>query len=135
MHHLAALVLGRSLVVGAHGVGEYVHPGEIGGAEGGGGGPRQSLPRDGIDVLHAQAVALHGVSGVDGREDEDAVGDEVGGVLAPHHPFAETLLGEPLEVEENGLIGVGAGHQLEQVHVPRRIEEMRAEETGAHVRR
>ena len=59
-------------------------------------------------------------------EGADAVGDEIGRILGAHHALAQRAVAEIGErVEHFGPRG-RAGNQLDQLHVTRRIEEMRA---------
>ena len=59
-------------------------------------------------------------------EGADAVGDEIGRVLGAHYALAQYAVAEIGErIEDFGPRG-RAGNQFDQLHVARRVEEMRA---------
>ena len=69
------------------------------------------------------------------REEEDAVGDEVRTVLSFDDDLAQTAVAEVGHELRNRLIRVRGGDELQQPHVPRRIEEVRAEPVFAEIGR
>ena len=78
----------------------------------------------------------HQASGIGAAEEAaDAVGDEVGRVLAWHHAFAEAAVGEIVDVGRERRVGFGAGNQFQQVQIARRVEEVRAQKMLAELGR
>ena len=132
---LAHLVVDGGLVVAGDGVGEHVGAGQVGGAVGGRDRAGQGPAAGRVDLLDGEAVLVHGVDGVDGREDADAVGHEVGRVFAQDHALAQAQLGELLQPVHHRRVGALAGDELEQIHVPRREEEVGAQEAALAPRR
>ena len=64
---------------------------------------------------------------------EDAVGDEVRGVLGIHDALAEDVFAERRHALDDLGQRVRAGDDFEEFQVTRRVEEMRADEMLAHV--
>ena len=81
-----------------------------------------------VDHIEAQAEPF----GVHHRrqhgEHTDAIGDEVGRVLGAHHTLAKCRDQKCFELIEQGGRGSFLRDQLDQMHVPRWIEEMNAAE-------
>ena len=101
---------------------------DVGGAEGR--ALRAAEERTGERVhLVDREVGLHQpLHRGDHAVDAEPVGDEAGDVLREHDPLAEHDLAEPARGVERLRRGVGGGDELEQVQIPRRIEEVHAEE-------
>ncbi len=90
-------------------------------------------PGQRVDDVERQSVALGVGHRRQHREDADAVGDEVRRVLGADHALAQRRDDEGLEGVEQRRVGVLLRDQLDQVHVPRRVEEVDAAEALAHV--
>jgi len=101
---------------------------EVDRPEDGRAGPAQRRADDGVDVLDLQALGEHEVHGVGHVEDADAVGDEVGHVLAQDDALAEHVLAEATHGVDDLLLRLPAGDELHELHVPRRVEEVNAQE-------
>jgi hypothetical protein len=108
----------------AHGV-EAHH---VGSAEGAGLGAAELGTGQVVDHVTGEAEFLRLVDGRHHAEDADAVGDEVGRVLGPHHALAQGGDEEAFELVEDLGLGRGGRDQFDQVHVTRRVEEMHAAE-------
>ena len=67
------------------------------------------------------------------RHADEAVGDEVGRVLATHDALAQDALAIGCHEIEHGGIGVLVGDDLEQGQVARRVEEVRAQEMALEI--
>ena len=105
---------------------EHVEADDIGGAEGGRLGPADGRAGAGVDFLDGHAEAGHQRERSEHGKGADAIGDEIGSVLGADDAFAEAAIAEIGErVEDFGRSG-RAGNQFDQLHVARRIEEMRA---------
>jgi hypothetical protein len=83
---------------------------------------------DVVDVLRGEAVLEHLVDGRHHRVRADAVADEVRRVLADHDALAEHVLAELLDARDRLGRRVGPGHELEELHVADRVEEVHHEE-------
>ncbi len=125
---VAALVLRQGLVEVRHDVVGRVEAHEVDRPEDGRAGPAQGGADDGVDVLDLHALGKHEVHGVGHVEDADAVGDEVGHVLADDDALAEHVLAEAAHVLDHFLLRLLAGDDLDELHVPRRVEEVDAQE-------
>jgi len=84
-----------------------------------------------VDFFDGEIFFDHRFGDGAAEEGADAVGDEVGRVLGAHDAFAEAAVGELFDAGQDLRIGIGAGDQLHQVEIARRIEEVRAEEVAA----
>jgi hypothetical protein len=71
-----------------------------------------------------EPVGQHLVDGGHHGVGADAVADEVGGVLRDDDALAQHVGAEALDAREGRGVGLGAGHELEELHVPRRVEEV-----------
>ena len=60
-----------------------------------------------------------------------AVGDKVGRVLGAHHALAQSRDKKLFQSVQQHSIGAGAGNQLDQMHVARRVEEVNSAESMA----
>src|ERR1700722_17254394 len=58
-------------------------------------------------------------------ESADAVGDEVWSVFRAHHTFAQSQVASFVELLQHFRFGFWSRNQFDQLHVARRIEEMR----------
>ncbi len=125
---VAALVLGQGLVEVRHDVVGRVEAHEVDRPEDGGAGPPQGRADDGVDVLDPHALGEHEVHGVGHVVDADAVGDEVRDVLADDDALAEHVLAEAGHVLDDLLLRLLAGDDLDELHVPRRVEEVDPQE-------
>ena len=56
----------------------------------------------------------------------DSISDEVRGVLGEDNALAQPFLAEIRYVGKQRLVGILTGYDFEELHMPRRIEEMRA---------
>ena len=105
---------------------QHIEADNVGGAERGGPGPADGRAGAGVDFLDGHAELAHQANRLKHGEGADAVGDEIGRVLGAHDALAQHAVAEIAErVEDFGPRG-GAGDQLDQLHVARRVEEMRA---------
>ena len=113
----------------------HVHPRNVGGAEGRALRPAEGGAGEGVHLLDREIEVHHRPKGRAEAEGPDAVGDEVGRVLAAHDPLAEDAVGEGLEGREHLLVGFRPRDRLEELQVARRVEEVRAEEAPADLDR
>ena len=84
------------------------------------------------EVVHhvvSQAKILHLLHGRQHARDANAVGDEVGCVMGPHHTFAQHTGDERLQIVQHGGLGGGRIDQLHQCHVARWVEKVDAAKT------
>ncbi len=81
-----------------------------------------------VDDVERKSQPLRVHERGDDREHADAVRDEVRRVLRADHALAERRREERLERIEQRRLGRRPGHELHQMHVTRRIEEMHAAE-------
>ena len=86
-----------------------------------------------VDLLDRVAAFDRRGEGQQHLADADPVADEVGGVAAQDHALAEGPVGPLGDVVHDRLVGVLARDDLEQVHPPRRVEEVEAEQALARV--
>ena len=77
-----------------------------------------------IDLLDGETHLLHDAHHVQDRECTDTVGDEIGGVLSVNDGFPQTLIAKGRDRLKRSRIRVGRGNDLEQPHIPRRIEKV-----------
>ena len=129
--HLAILVGGERPVAVVDDVRERVEADEIGGAEAGALGVTHRHAGQRVEVLGRQALLDHQVDRRHHRVGADAVRHEVGGVLGPHQALAHLVLAPVGDAGLARVRGVGAGHQLEELHVARRVEEVGHQEVLA----
>ncbi len=122
----ARFVAGSVVVDIADDVGEHVEADDIGGAKSGRLGPADGGAGAGVHFFDGHAEAGHERERSEHGERADAVGDEVGSVLGAHHAFAQAAIAEIAERVENFRRSGRAGNQFDQLHVTRRVEEMRA---------
>ena len=108
-------------------VGEDVHADEVAQTEGARARESERRARQRINFFDGEFLLHHQADGVAHSEGADAVGDEVGGVAGLDDGLAEALVGELRDERDVVGVGVGCGDDLEQPHVPRRIEEVGAE--------
>jgi len=128
-------VAGQGVLHGLDHVGQGVQAHHVGGAVGGALGTADLGAGQGIHLVEAHLQALGVVHHRQDGEDADPVGDEVGGVLGPHHALAEAGDQPGFQAVQHGRIGVGGGDDFHQGHVARRIEEVDAAEVGPLLRR
>jgi hypothetical protein len=96
-------------------------------------GPAHGSAGERVNFLDAEVHLLHQAHDVQRGEGPDAVGDEVGRVLGMDHALAQVQIAEVRDGLHRRRIGVGRGNELQQAHVARRIEEVRAEPVAAEV--
>jgi hypothetical protein len=84
-----------------------------------------------VDLLDGVVTGGGGGEGQEHLGGADPVADEVGGVAAQDHALAEHAVGEVDELVDEGRVALVRGHDLEQVHVAGRVEEVEADEAGA----
>ena len=92
----------------AHGV----QTDDVGGAIGRALGPADGGTGQRIHQIQAESERLGVVHDGGHRKHADAVGDEVGGVLGPHHALAQGADQEGFQQIEDGRIGGRAGNQF-----------------------
>ena len=107
---------------------EDIDPDQIGEAKSSGAGPAERGAGERVHFFDGESLLEHEIGGVEHDCDADAIGDEVGRVVREDHLLAERAVGERGEGSNQRGIGVGGGDDLEQAHVARRIEEVRAKE-------
>src|SRR3984957_16546496 len=96
-------------------------------------GQADQLACEGVHLFDGEAFFDCQLLDGGAKKTADAVGDEVGGVLAGYDAFAEMTVGEMGdEVPDLGQ-SFGAGDHLEQMQIARRIEEVRSEEMLAEL--
>ncbi|OIQ69949.1 hypothetical protein GALL_484430 [mine drainage metagenome] len=101
----------------------------VGGAESAGTGASEFLAGEIIHHVITQAKVFHFFHGGQHAGDTDPVGDEVGGVLGAHHPFAQGAGDEGFQIVKNLWQRGGRVDQLNQLHVAWRVEEVDAAKT------
>ena len=131
---VGALVFGVGGEV-AHDAAEDVEAHHISEAEGSGFRPAHRLASQDVDFFDGETELLHYANRVEHGECADAVRDEVGPVLGRDDGFAEVDFGESGDGYDGGRIAGGSCDDFNQLHVARRIEEVCAEEAGAHILR
>ena len=82
-------------------------------------------PVQASDFLDRHIERLHLIDRVHHRERADAVGDEVRRVFRPHDALAEPLVANFFQRREHFGARFRARDQFHQLHVARRIEEVR----------
>ena len=86
-----------------------------------------------IDFFNRETGALHQLHRLQGREQSDAIGNEVRCVLCTHCAFAQYNLGKLFEARQRLQIGFTRRNDFQQPHVTWRIEEVRSEPMFAKV--
>ena len=76
---------------------------------------------------------MHDAASVEHGEGADPIGDEVGHIVGCHHGLAQLQIGEFAHGGKRVGIGLGRGDELEETHVARGIEKVRAEPALAHI--
>ena len=109
---------------------EHVEPREITGAEGGRTGPADERAGEAVHVVDGEPMLLHTTHGGHHAVHAEAVGDEAGYVLRDHDSLAERALRKLAHDPDHHGIRLRRRNDLEQMHVARRIEEVRAEEAA-----
>ena len=122
-------ILGQRIAHGVHDMGKRIQADHVGGAKGGAARPADQRSGQRINRIKADAQAFGMMDGRQHRKHADAVGNEVRRVLGADHALAQRGDQKTFEVIEDFGIGAGAGNQLNQMHVPRRVEKMHAAET------
>ncbi len=105
---------------------QHVEPDNIGGAERGRLRPADGRAGAGVNFFDGEVHLAHQAQHVEHGKSADAIGDEVGRVLGNDHAFAHLPVAEVAERGEHIGARLGPGDQLDQLHVARRVEEMRA---------
>ncbi len=109
-------------------VGEDVDADHVGETESAGARPANGLAGEGVGFFDGEALLQHQGSGGEHDGDADAVGDEVGRVVGEHDLLAEEAVAKSREGTEERGVGLRRGNDFKQLHVARRIEEVRPEE-------
>ena len=78
---------------------------------------------------HLDREMLHGAA----EETADAIGNEVGRILARHHALAQMPVGEIGDAFVNRGLRLGTGDHFEQMQIAGRIEEVRSQEILAEL--
>ena len=112
---------------GAH-VREDVESRQVAGAERGRLGASNEVAGEPIHLIDGEIELLHQLEGREHPKDAQPIGHEARHVLAEHDALAERALGELAHCPQRLLRRECRRDELEQVHVARRIEEVRAEE-------
>ena len=131
-HEIAALVVNVGGRI-ADDVSQNVEADEIGEAKRRHLRPADSGSRQRVHFFDAEVHLLHQAHDVERGECSNAIGDEVRRVFGMDHALAQVEIAEVRDGLHRGGIGVGRGDQLQQAHVARRIEEVRAEPEAAKV--
>ena len=87
---------------------------------------------EGVGFFDGEALLEHQLRGGEHDGYADAVGDEVGSVIGEDDLLAEEAIGEGGEGGKQPGVGFGDGDEFQEAHVAGRIEEVAAEEAGAH---
>jgi hypothetical protein len=124
--HLARFVVGHGIVNILHDVQQHIEADEIGGAKG-----RRFRLADrragaGVDFFDGHAERAHEVQRVEHGKCADAVGDEVRRIFRDHYAFAQATVAEFREGLDDFRRGLRPGNQLDQFHIARRVEKVRA---------
>ncbi|GBD28788.1 hypothetical protein HRbin31_00809 [bacterium HR31] len=128
---LPLLVLRQPLVGVAGHVGQDVQPHQVRGPESRGPGTAEEGTRELVHLLDGQLLLHHDAHRVEEPEGGDAVRDEVGGVLAEHHPLSQDPARHVLHPPDDPWVGVGQRDQFQQPQVAGRVEEVGTEEVPA----
>ncbi len=110
---------------------EDVETGEVTGAEGRGLGASDERAGERVHRGDREVVFHHQAAGDDHPVHAEPVGDEAGHVLGEDDALAEDAFLEVADGLQHLVVRLGRGDQLEEVHIPRRIEIVRAEEAFA----
>ena len=132
--HQREVLTGGLREAGGH-VHEHVEAGEIAGAEGRGLGARDERPRERVDLGDGEVVLHHQSPCDDHAVHSEPIGDEAGHVLGEDDALAKDALLKVAHAREHLGERLIRGDELEQVHVARRIEVVRAEEALAELLR
>ena len=127
-----ARIVGRALDHVLGHVQERVESDQIDGAEHRALRPAHQRSGEEVDLGRGQFLLEHQLHAAQHGVGADAVGHEVGAVLGHDHALAEHVLAEAREVGDDVRIRVGTGDQLQQVHVTRRVEEVRAQQARTY---
>jgi hypothetical protein len=109
---------------------EYVEARQIAGAERGGARASDEGTGEAVHFIDGESVLLHAPHGADHTVHAKPIGHEARHILRDHDALAQRALGELARGSDHRRIRFRCRDDLEQVHVPRRIEEVRAEEAA-----
>ena len=110
-------------------VAQRVQPHHVGSAEGARTGAAHLFARKVVHHVKRQAVVFDLFQGCQHARDADAVGDEIGRILGPHHAFAQHAGDKCFKLVQDQRLRGGRVDQLHQRHVARRVEEVDAAKT------
>ncbi len=112
-------------------VGEDVDADHVGEAKGAGARPADGGAGERVDLFDGEALLEHQVGGREHDGDADAIGDEVGRVVAKTTCLPRMRSAKAAKARRPRGIALGGGNDFKQAHVARRIEEVRSEESIA----
>ena len=84
-----------------------------------------------VDDIGREPHLLGDARGLEQGIDADAVADEAGHVVGDHDAFAQSPVAEGAHGLQRLRGGVGGGDEFEEIEIPRRVVEMRAQEATA----
>ena len=102
-------------------------------AEGRRSGPTNDWARHSIDFFNRESALPHQCDGLQRRKQADAIRDEIGSVFRTHNAFSQHHFGEPLKFGKRLRIGLRRCNDFEQLHISRRIEEVRAKPVAPEI--
>ena len=82
--------------------------------------------RQPVNFFDRESALPHQLNGLQRSKQADPIRDEIGGVFRAHDPFAQDDFGESLKFRERVGVRFGRRNDFEQLHISRRIEEMRS---------
>jgi hypothetical protein len=127
-------IVGDGLVQVVRHLQGHVHAREVRGAEGAAFRAADGGAGEDVGFLDGEIGGHHLPQHGAEPEGPDAVADEVGRVLADHDTLARHPVAEVRDLAHDRGVGLRARDQLEQLEVPRRVEEVGAQETAAELR-
>lgn len=126
---------GQAVLHGLDHVCHGVQAHHIRGAVSGAFGAADGRAGQGIDDIETKPEGLGVMHGGEHRKYAHAIGDEVGCVLGANDAFAQRGDEEVFELVEHDGVRAAPRDQLDEMHIPRRVEKMHAAEARAHRRR
>ncbi len=97
--------------------------------------PADRRSGQGVDLLDRVPLGDGAVDADRPGDREDAVGDEVGRVLAQHHALPQPVFAETAQTIDHRRGGVGSGNHLQKLQIARRIEEVGPQKVFPEFRR
>ncbi len=112
-------------------VADDVEPCDIHRPERGALGAAERRASDGVNFLDGVLARFERLQHVHDGEEPDVIGDEIRPVLCDHDPFAETDIREAGHALDDRRIRLRRRNDLDEMQIPRRVEEVRAEPVAA----